>query len=140
MFGCVGGFVAGIVSEGMAGRADVVRDGAHGGALRGWRLASRRDGGRNLGTAEVACGGRFVRGEQGRQPASAEIREQADQRVENTQQGQTDSFLEQPHDQPLVTPRRDGLAHVVQDERQIGIGVKLGGVGHDSSIRMIDEF
>ena len=71
-----------------------------------------------------------VRGQHGRQSAGAEIREQIDQRVEDAEQGETDPRPEDTHDHALVTPRGDGLAQVVQDDRQIGIGVKRGGVGH----------
>jgi hypothetical protein len=81
----------------------------------------------------------FVLGrEDGRQPAGPEIGEQIDQRVEDAEQGQTDPRPEHPHDHTLVTPRGDGLAQVVQDDSQVGIGVKRGGVGHDGSFRLND--
>jgi hypothetical protein len=78
--------------------------------------------------------GLITRRKNGRQPAGTEIREQIDQRIEDAEQGETDPRPEHPHDHTLVAPRRDRLAHVVQDDSQIGIGVKRGGVGHGNSL------
>jgi hypothetical protein len=82
-----------------------------------------------------ATSGFVLGGENGRQPAGAEIGEQLDQRVEDAQKHQTDTRPEEAHDHALVTPFGDTLAHVVQDDSQVGIGVKRGGVGHDGSFR-----
>jgi hypothetical protein len=91
------------------------------GGSRGARFACRR----GLGLV--------LRREHGRQPAGAEIREQIDQRVEDAEQHQADARPEEARDQPLVTPRRNTLAHVVQDDSQVGIGVKRDGVGQGGS-------
>jgi hypothetical protein len=107
-----------------ARRADVARDGASlGFGLRTGGHSWRRSGPLVL---RLALGRKH-----GRQSAGAEIREQFDQRVEDAKQHQTDRRPEKSHDQSLVTPRRDRLAQVVQDDRQIGIGVKREGVGHE---------
>jgi hypothetical protein len=123
LFGSVRAVAAGIVGEGVAGRADGARDGA----LRG-------RGGTRGGRLRRRIGGRFVqRRKHGRQPAGAEIREQIDQRVEDAEQHQADARAEEAHDHALVTPRGDALAQVREDHCQVGIGVKRDGVGHDRS-------
>jgi hypothetical protein len=125
-FGSLGGGIAAILGGRVgAGRADVA----------GCGLARRRRRG-GAGMVRAAFGrdlALVVRREDGRQPAGAEIREEIDQGVEDAEQHQADTRPEHAHDHALVTPRRDRLAQVVQDDRQIGIGVKRGGVGHDRS-------
>jgi hypothetical protein len=120
-------------------------DAAFGRGARGWRFALRPDGGRIVhpttgrsGRRRVRRsagpqGGIVVRGQHGRQSAGAEIREQVDQRIEDAEQHQADTRPEEAHDHALVTPRRNVLAHVVQDDSQVGIGVKRDGVGHERS-------
>jgi hypothetical protein len=82
----------------------------------------------------------FVLGRKdGREPAGAEIREQFDEGVEDAEQHQADPRPEHPHDHALIAPRRDRLAHVIQDDRQIGIGVKRDGVGQGGSCGMNDR-
>jgi hypothetical protein len=58
------------------------------------------------------------------------MREQIDQRIQKTEQGQTDLHRQHPHQQSLVTARHDLLAHVVEDTLQAAGGVKGDGVGH----------
>jgi hypothetical protein len=96
-------------------------------------VAARRCGGRIGGHGwRRSCSlvrSFVVGGQHGRQFAGAEISEEIDQRIEDAEQRQTDPQPEHPHDHTLVTPCGDGLAHLVEHERQIGIGVKRDGVG-----------
>jgi hypothetical protein len=122
---------------------DAKRSGSRLGALRGrggcgWRVRGvtlRCDG----GLKAHPTSGFILRRKQRRQSAGAEIREQIDQRVEDAEQHQADACPEKARDQSLVTPRRDRLAHVVQDDSQVGIGVKRDGVGQGGSIKINDE-
>jgi hypothetical protein len=123
--GIIGGGLVGGVREAVAGSgASRRRTGRIGGQRR------RRGGFPVPGFASRRDRGPLGRRKNGRESAGTEPGEEIDQGVDDAEQRQTDLRRQQPYHPALVPDRLDALAHLVEDERQVGGGAEGGGVGH----------